>query len=309
MIFILKFVMFQLVYLHINACTDLELLTNPVVFNEKVQLACKANGTEIPLDKPHSRSWSGGPYNALLCMNGISANRLKYNEIPGKDKSQYILEINSFSESDVDCEYKCQFGVDITRKTLQLNEEDYEYIPSPETTTVTATLQHGHFRVNVHFDKIWPTPICEIIFEKINFGKRIEMSKRKNGKLYAVDISLQHAFRKEDCNGEMVISCKIGTKHIEVQRKQFNTCPINGHSKKSSFLNDYALIALVVAVFMILVMVFVIMVFLIIKQKGYISSICEELCFYSRKTRYETQEIPSPDVTDVRIHLTSEQQH
>lgn len=54
------------------------------------------------------------------------------------------------------------------------------------------------------------------------------MSKRKNGKLYAVDISLQHAFRKEDCNGEMVISCKIGTKHIEVQRKQFNTCPVNG---------------------------------------------------------------------------------
>lgn len=105
---------------------DLELLTKPVVFKEKVQLACTANDTEIPLDTPHSRSWSGGPFNALLCMNGISANRLKYKEILGKDKSQYILEINSFTEFDVDCEYKCVFGVDITRKTLTLNEEDYE---------------------------------------------------------------------------------------------------------------------------------------------------------------------------------------
>lgn len=38
-------------------------------------------------------------------------------------------------------------------------------IPTPETTTVIATLQHGHFSVNVHIDKVWPTPVCEILFE------------------------------------------------------------------------------------------------------------------------------------------------
>lgn len=54
------------------------------------------------------------------------------------------------------------------------------------------------------------------------------MSKKKNGKLYSVDISLKHTLRKEDCSGEMLISCQIGTKHIEVQRKQFHTCPVNG---------------------------------------------------------------------------------
>lgn len=52
------------------------------------------------------------------------------------------------------------------------------------------------------------------------------MSKRTNGKLYSVDISLKHTLRKEDCTGEMLISCEIGTKHIEVQRKHFNTCPV-----------------------------------------------------------------------------------
>lgn len=54
------------------------------------------------------------------------------------------------------------------------------------------------------------------------------MSKKKNGKLYSVDISLQHTLRKEDCTGEMLIFCQIGTKHIEVQRKHFHTCPFTG---------------------------------------------------------------------------------
>lgn len=272
-----------------------------------MRLACTANETEIPLDKPHSRSWSGGPLNKVLCMNAVSADLSKYYEVLGKDKSQYILVIKQFSEADVDCEYKCIVGVDETRKTLQINEEDYEYIPPKETTTVTASLQHGHFSVNVHFAKVWPTPVCEIIFEKINFGERIEMSKRKNGKLYSVDISLQHAFRKEDCSGEMLISCQIGTTHIEVQRKQFNTCPVTGDSKNSNVLNDYALMALVIAVFMILFMVFVMMISLIMEQKGYIESVCEQLCGYPGKTRTEIRFITSLEETDVFIHMPSQE--
>lgn len=102
------------------------MLTKPVVFGRSVELACMALETEIPLDEPHSRSWSGGPFNALLCMNGVSADRSKYNEVKGKDISQYILRINNFSVADVDCEYKCVFGVDSTRTTLHLNERDYE---------------------------------------------------------------------------------------------------------------------------------------------------------------------------------------
>ncbi|CAG2186642.1 unnamed protein product [Mytilus edulis] len=274
MVSALKYVMFQFLSWHIYACTDLELLTKPVVFGENVRLACAANDTEIPLDQHPSRSWSGGPLNKVLCKNAISADLSKYYEVIGKDRYEYILIIKNFSEADVGCVYKCIVGVDETRKTLQLNEEDYEYIPPKETTTVTSNLQYGHFSVDVHIDKVWPTPECEIMFQDIKYGNKANMSKRTNGKLYSVDISLKHTLRKEDCTGEMLISCEIGTKHIEVQRKHFNTCPVTAVPRRDkNFLNDYGLITLVIAVFMILVLVFVIMISIIIKQKGYIKSI------------------------------------
>lgn len=99
-----------------------------MVFGENVDLTCIVNETEIPLGKPHSRYWSGGPYSALLCKDGVSANRLKYHEKIVEDESQYryILQISNFAESDVGYDYICSFGEDITRSTLQLNEENFE---------------------------------------------------------------------------------------------------------------------------------------------------------------------------------------
>ncbi|CAC5397109.1 unnamed protein product [Mytilus coruscus] len=308
MVSVPKYVMFQFLSWHINACTDLELLTKPVVFGKNVRLACAANDTEIPLDQHPSRSWSGGPFDKVLCMNAISADLSKYYEVLGKDRYEHILVIKNFSEADVGCEYKCIVGVDKTRTTLQLNEEDYEYIPPKETTTVTASLQYGYFSVNVHVAKVWPTPVCEIIFEDVNYGKLAKMSKRKNGKLYSVDISLKHTLRKEDCTGEMLIFCQIGTKYIEVQRKQFNTCPVTVHSKDRNVLNDFALLALVIAVFMILVMVFVMMISVIIKQKGYIKSIFELYFGYTGSTPTEIRWKNEPTLEETNVMFSHPQQ-
>lgn len=286
--------MFQLFYQHARGCANLVMLTKPVVFGESVQLACMANETEIPLDKPHSRSWSGGQYNTLLCMNGVSADRSKYNEIEGKDKSQYILQISNFSESDVDCEYKCVFGVDITRTTLHLNEKDYEYVPSRGTTTVISSLMHGHFSVNIHFVKVWPTPVCEIIFERLNFTKRIRMSKMKNGKLFSVNMSLKHVFRSDVCSGEMLISCKIGTRRIEVERKQFHPCPVTAPNKNGNLLNDKTLTTMILAILMFIFLVFVIVLYLVIKKKGYTMKNNTEIHFIINSTS---------DHPDERIHF------
>lgn len=62
----------------------------------------------------------------------------------------------------------------------------------------------------------------------MNNRELLIMSKRKNGKLYSVDLTLQYEFKKEDCSAEILISCQIGTKQIEVQRKQFNICQFTG---------------------------------------------------------------------------------
>lgn len=96
-----------------------------MVFGQRVQLACTTTATEIPIDKHINRSWSYGPFNELIIKNGVSTNPSKYNEVHGKSRYTYILEIINFSESDLE-EYRCEFGVDETGITLQLNEEDYE---------------------------------------------------------------------------------------------------------------------------------------------------------------------------------------
>ncbi|XP_071180699.1 uncharacterized protein [Mytilus edulis] len=292
---ILKYVIvFQLLYRYARGRAYLVMLTKPVVFGESVQLACMANETEIPLDKPHSRSWSGGPYNALLCMNGVSADSSKYNEEKGKEKNQYNLKIRNFSVMDVNCEYKCVFGVDITRLTLHLNQKDYEYLPSRESTTVVSSLRHGHFSVTITFVKVWPIPVCEIIFERLNFAKRIRVSKTKNGKLFSANMSLEHVFKSDVCSGDMLISCRIGTKNIEVGRKQFHTCPETVKNKGGNLLNDKMLITMIVAIFMFVFMVFVIVLYLVIKQKGYTT------------INNTTVHVPeNPNNTDDRIHLTN----
>lgn len=96
-----------------------------MTFGETAEISCIAKGTEIPLNES-SRSWTGGPNNTLLCKDGISANKQKYKEKMGKNKSQFILQIYNFSELDVDCIYSCTFGVDSAMKTFNLNEEDYQ---------------------------------------------------------------------------------------------------------------------------------------------------------------------------------------
>ncbi|CAG2247707.1 unnamed protein product [Mytilus edulis] len=98
-------------------------------------------------------------------------------------------------------------------------------LPSRESTTVVSSLRHGHFSVTITFVKVWPIPVCEIIFERLNFAKRIRVSKTKNGKLFSANMSLEHVFKSDVCSGDMLISCRIGTKNIEVGRKQFHTCP------------------------------------------------------------------------------------
>ncbi|XP_063448984.1 uncharacterized protein LOC134728335 isoform X2 [Mytilus trossulus] len=286
---------------------ELELLTKPVVFGQNVKLACAANDTEIPLDQHPSRRWSGGPLNKVLCLNAISADPLKYYEVIGKEKYEYILVINNFSVADVDCDYKCIVGVDETRKTLQLNEKDYEYIPATETIIVTSSLMYGHFRVDVHFDKVWPTPECEIIFEDVKYGNKAKMSKRKNGKLYSVDISLKHTLRKEDCTGEMLIFCEIGTKHIEVQRKHFNTCPVTAVPHRvRSFLNDVGLVTLVIAVLMILVVVIVIMISITIRQKGYIKSVFNLFFGYTEKRFIQIPLNEQPFLKETHMEIPSQ---
>lgn len=99
-------------------------LKKPVFFGRSAEFTCHDKMRKKARIES-SRSWNGGPHNTLLCKDGISANKTKYQEKMGKDNS-FILEIFDFTELDTDCSYSCTFGVDSTSKKFSLNEKDYE---------------------------------------------------------------------------------------------------------------------------------------------------------------------------------------
>ncbi|OPL32822.1 hypothetical protein AM593_01543, partial [Mytilus galloprovincialis] len=48
----------------------------------------------------------------------------------------------------------------------------------------------------------------------------------KNGKLFRVKITLEHAFKSEICKGELKITCQIGQTDMQVYLKEFNSCQV-----------------------------------------------------------------------------------
>lgn len=109
-------------YLIITA--DSIVLTTPIIFGYYTQLECTTNNTDLHPKRPQRWRWIGGPYNTLL--NRVRSDHSKYSVALRKDQLRSILTISNFSESDVDCEYSCESGLDVARTTLQLNEKDYE---------------------------------------------------------------------------------------------------------------------------------------------------------------------------------------
>ena len=66
------------------------------------------------------------------------------------------------------------------------------------------------------------------LLQDINYGKNIKSSKRKNGIFYAVTLKLSHRFPNDVCSGEVFIQCRMGTKRMDIYRKEFNICPAEG---------------------------------------------------------------------------------
>lgn len=79
-------------------------------------------------------------------------------------------------------------------------------------------------------------------------------------------------------------------------------------SKEKNVLRDYALLALVLAVFMILVLVFVVMISLIMKQNGYSTY---SLFGYTQQPRHDPRYIDNPllERTNEIILLHRKQKH
>ncbi|VDI55706.1 Hypothetical predicted protein [Mytilus galloprovincialis] len=223
---------------------------------------CKVEHTEIPLNES-SNSWNGGPNNTLLSKDGFSTNKKKYEEKMGQGEFTYILQIHNFSELDVDCIYSCTFGVDSASKKFDLNEEDYQYVPT-EMMHVSSEVRNNNFKVDIRCNRVWPTPICDVSFQGIHYANKTSTSKTLNGKLYSVFITLRQRLSTHSCSSKMIISCQIGTEHIVFPSKMLDRCTVTDDNQAKT--GSYArVIALLIAIIGIGLIPFV--VYIVVAQK------------------------------------------
>ncbi|XP_052073198.1 uncharacterized protein LOC127711243 [Mytilus californianus] len=287
----------------VTAQTNIEFLSKPVIFGETAKLSCTVNTTKVVRDNSDSRSWKGGPLNALMCTDGVCTDHRKYHETLVKDQHQVILEIHNFSESDVDCDYCCMFGAESIRRRFELNERDYAFHPTKEMIIVKSDLQRGHFTIDIKFGKVWPTPVCEIMFEGINFVNRTSISNGKNGKLYSTSINLEHRFRSDFCSGETFVSCRIGTKHIEVHRKRFHTCPVS-LTENPGDQNNMPLMSILIVGLLICMVMSVYVLLMLIRHNIFIKNISDYLTGKSYDYHAEIKLKQDIETTEEKVGLT-----
>ncbi|VDI69334.1 Hypothetical predicted protein [Mytilus galloprovincialis] len=143
----------------------------------------------------------------------------------GIGKNQYNLQIQNFSQLDINRSYSCTFGVDSAKKTFNLNEEDYQYPIKRKMIQIKPHFENDQVKLVIHFIKVWPTPICEVSFEGINYrSNKTTTAKTYNGKLYSVIITLW--LRKHDCKGLMFVVCHIGNQTIAVLKEKLKMCQV-----------------------------------------------------------------------------------
>lgn len=179
-----------LYYLPAFYSVDVEwhLMSRPVIFGKPISLMCTID------DTPHNcsqflRQWLGGPTYRSLCTEAICSNSLKY-EVLNQLPCSYTLKVHNFSESDVNCDYTCLYGVFNNRKTLILNEDDYRYIPSSEEKHINITSIMNNRSILATIDKIFPQPNCftTITNKDSNTTESMHTKSTHNGLFYRTEI-------------------------------------------------------------------------------------------------------------------------
>lgn len=230
----------------LNGSAEWTILSPPIIFGETAKLALVAKNES----EKSTRIWQGGQQYVQLCRNGISLNPKKYRESTIRFPFESILEIKTFSEDDVDCDYSCSIGFIKDRHRLSLNEKDFEWHPNADSIAVASTLRKGFLIVDAVLIKVYPKPVCRISFEGMDLNESTATNViEKNGKLFRVKITLEHAFKSEICKGELKITCQIGQTDMQVYLKEFNSCqdnhgnqPVTKQSDNSAHHNYITLI-------------------------------------------------------------------
>ncbi|XP_063400455.1 uncharacterized protein LOC134685029 isoform X2 [Mytilus trossulus] len=183
----------------------------PLLFNKDVILKCYIKDC-----CPEGTQWTGGKTNALLTLGRVSNNKAKYKESWGVDAS--YLTIKNFGIDDGDSLYTCFHGFLKYSRNLTIKENDFALMPSEKTLKKNFTVINGYLNANVEFLEVYPKPVCNGSFQKLDITEHITSdfysttSLFFNGKLNISHRICQH----KKCSGTIQIDCTIGMNEFKV---------------------------------------------------------------------------------------------
>ncbi|CAC5409893.1 unnamed protein product [Mytilus coruscus] len=195
----------------------------PIVFGKTARLYCK-----IEIQTNSTPTWTGGANFSLISFHGSTTKyyekKYRVTNRQGNDKFESVLEIFNFSESDVNCDYSCSFGLYDFKKKLRLADKSFIYPIEQKTTTVLSTLRNGYLDVTLELRKVYPVPKCKVHLNEEEVTNRLKTSVWMNGIFYYMTETLHHYFNDETCTGNLTISCDVGVKRYSVHQNTLNTC-------------------------------------------------------------------------------------
>ncbi|CAC5416671.1 unnamed protein product [Mytilus coruscus] len=116
---------FYTFFLHVLVvCLVYWVLKTPVVFGDSATLTCMVEQKDN-CDSEATRRWDGGLNKNILLLNGHSTNASKYYEVVDQPCDNFSMVIMDFGMNDVNCEYRCTFEFETSRRMLTLDARHF----------------------------------------------------------------------------------------------------------------------------------------------------------------------------------------
>lgn len=200
-----------------------ELTSRPVIFGNTTMLLCNISDPSNTCSGTLLQ-WLGGKKYGWLCSDTSCVRNMKY-EVVKPTECLYTLLIHNFSESDVNIDYTCLYGIFNDRKALLLNQEDYLYIPSPDEIQIST---YSHMNIICTILKIFPAPTCymtiTITDADVNHTERIDVNTTRSGMFYTTEILVNNSLPA--CS-DLSIYCFIRKSYRINIYQQSTTCKEN----------------------------------------------------------------------------------
>ncbi|CAC5424081.1 unnamed protein product [Mytilus coruscus] len=202
-----------------------------LVYGQDVTLACNV----MSCQPNTAKMWIGGPNFNLLCFDGYSTNKNKYEMMFNHSRHEYDLIIRGFNFSDANCHYACSCGLQRYTNKLKLKDSNFIYLPVVVQDFSKQTVDR--FQIDLLM-KVFPLPTCEFVYEDnaflVNFNTVIKGPTRSDFELNTVRIQRTIDLKSYKCKRNVSLTCQVRSLKHRLLHQNIDFCKIEDEHHEHS---------------------------------------------------------------------------